>query len=131
MAPKKKPNATDVYVGLRIRARRIQLARSQGWLAEKLGLAFQQVQKYEKGTNRVGASRLQAIANALELQPSFFLDGGPSSGQHKSAAAASDALLFSQFTTLPYAVDLMGDYSALSNQQRDVVARVARALAGK
>ncbi|WP_370125218.1 helix-turn-helix domain-containing protein [Sinorhizobium fredii] len=71
---KKKPHPTDVEVGSRIRTRRRILNMSQTTLADKLGLTFQQVQKYEKGTNRVGASRLQAVADALEVPVSFFFD---------------------------------------------------------
>jgi transcriptional regulator with XRE-family HTH domain len=61
MMVKKSPNSTDVYVGNQIRTRRQQLAMSQEKLGDGLGLTFQQVQKYEKGTNRVGAGRLQAM----------------------------------------------------------------------
>ncbi|RVC59816.1 XRE family transcriptional regulator, partial [Mesorhizobium sp. M4B.F.Ca.ET.088.02.2.1] len=59
---KKKPNPIDIHVGSRIRLRRNMLGMSQEKLGENLGITFQQIQKYEKGTNRVGASRLQAIA---------------------------------------------------------------------
>lgn len=70
---KKKPHPTDVEVGSRIRMRRRILNMSQTTLADKLGLTFQQVQKYEKGTNRVGASRLQAVADALGCLSLFSL----------------------------------------------------------
>jgi transcriptional regulator with XRE-family HTH domain len=69
---KKKPNPTDIHVGSRIRMRRNMLGMSQEKLGENLGITFQQIQKYEKGTNRVGASRLQAIASILEVPVSFF-----------------------------------------------------------
>ena len=68
----KTPDAIDVYVGGRIRMRRIMLKMSQTKLGDELGITFQQVQKYEKGTNRVGASRLQKIATVLGVPPSFF-----------------------------------------------------------
>jgi transcriptional regulator with XRE-family HTH domain len=68
----KSPNPTDVYVGSRIRLRRNMLGMSQERLAAALGVTFQQVQKYEKGTNRVGASRLQAIGAALHVPVTFF-----------------------------------------------------------
>lgn len=71
---KKKPNPTDVHVGSRIRLRRNLLGMSQERLGEKLGITFQQIQKYEKGTNRVGASRLQAIATVLGVPVSFFFE---------------------------------------------------------
>lgn len=70
---KKKPNPIDVHVGSRIRLRRNMLGLSQEKLGENLGITFQQIQKYEKGTNRVGASRLQAISAILNVPVSFFL----------------------------------------------------------
>lgn len=70
---KKKPNPIDVHVGSRIRLRRNMLGLSQEKLGESLGITFQQIQKYEKGTNRVGASRLQAISSILNVPVSFFL----------------------------------------------------------
>jgi transcriptional regulator with XRE-family HTH domain len=66
------PHTIDVMVGKRIRLRRLQLTLSQTDLARKLGLTFQQVQKYEKGTNRVSCSRLYEIANILKVPVSFF-----------------------------------------------------------
>jgi transcriptional regulator with XRE-family HTH domain len=70
----KTPLSTDVRVGERLRLRRKQLGLSQQKLADQLGITFQQVQKYERGINRVGASRLQAIANALEVPIGYFFD---------------------------------------------------------
>lgn len=69
---KKMPNPIDVLVGFRIRMRRLLLGLSQERLADGLGITFQQVQKYEKGTNRVGASRLMDIAKILDVAPGFF-----------------------------------------------------------
>jgi transcriptional regulator with XRE-family HTH domain len=74
---KKKPNPIDVHVGSRIRLRRNMLGMSQEKLGESLGITFQQIQKYEKGTNRVGASRLQAIASILGVTVSFFFEDAP------------------------------------------------------
>jgi len=74
---KKKPNPIDVHVGGRIRLRRNMLGMSQERLGEHLGITFQQIQKYEKGTNRVGASRLQAISSILEVPPAFFFEDAP------------------------------------------------------
>jgi len=76
--PTKAPNPVDKYVGSRVRMRRIMLGMSQEKLGEALGLTFQQVQKYEKGTNRVGASRIQQIAEILQVPVSFLFEGGPS-----------------------------------------------------
>ena len=74
----KAPNPTDKHVGARVRMRRLMLGMSQQKLGDALGLTFQQVQKYEKGTNRIGASRLQHIAHILHVPESFFFDGAPS-----------------------------------------------------
>ena len=74
---KKKPNPIDIHVGSRIRLRRNMLGISQEKLGESLGITFQQIQKYEKGTNRVGASRLQAISSILGVPVSFFFDDAP------------------------------------------------------
>jgi len=70
----KTPNAIDTYVGMRMRRRRQLLGMSQERLAEQIGVTFQQVQKYEKGINRIGASRLQKIAEVLRTSPAFFFE---------------------------------------------------------
>jgi len=70
----KTPNAIDTYVGMRMRRRRLLLGMSQERLAEQIGVTFQQVQKYEKGINRIGASRLQKIAEVLRTSPAFFFE---------------------------------------------------------
>lgn len=83
---KKKPNPIDVHVGGRIRLRRNMIGMSQEKLGEHLGITFQQVQKYEKGTNRVGASRLQAIASFLEVPVAYFFEGAPGDGSPRGFA---------------------------------------------
>ena len=74
MASKGFPNPIDVHVGSRIRLRRTLLGISQEKLAEAVGLTFQQVQKYEKGANRVSSSRLVDLANALNVAIPYFFD---------------------------------------------------------
>jgi len=74
---KKAPNPVDQYVGSRVRMRRLMLGMSQERLGDALGLTFQQIQKYEKGANRIGASRLQQIAHILQVPVAFFFDGAP------------------------------------------------------
>lgn len=69
------PKPVDQHVGSRVRLRRQLLGMSQEALGERIGVSFQQVQKYERGTNRVGASRLVKIADALEVTPSYFFEG--------------------------------------------------------
>jgi transcriptional regulator with XRE-family HTH domain len=74
---KKAPNPIDKHVGSRVRMRRLVLGMTQEKLSDGLGLTFQQVQKYEKGTNRIGASRLQHIAHILQVPVPFFFEGVP------------------------------------------------------
>lgn len=83
---KKTPNPTDKHVGSRVRMRRMMLGMSQEKLGDALGLTFQQVQKYEKGTNRIGASRLQQISNILQVPVSFFFEGAPGEATITDAA---------------------------------------------
>jgi len=102
----KAPNPVDKYVGSRVRMRRIMLGMSQEKLGEALGLTFQQVQKYEKGTNRVGASRLQQISEILQVPVSFLFDGGP------SGAASADG--FSEGTSPAYVSDFLATSEGLA-----------------
>jgi transcriptional regulator with XRE-family HTH domain len=78
---KKAPNPIDKHVGSRVRMRRVLIGMSQEKLGEALGLTFQQVQKYEKGTNRIGASRLQQISRILGMPVEFFFEGSPAAEQ--------------------------------------------------
>jgi transcriptional regulator with XRE-family HTH domain len=82
--PRKTPDTRDVDVGRRVRALRLEKGMSQTDLGAELGITFQQIQKYEKGTNRIGAGRLQRIAEVLDVPVSvFFADGsgGPARGR--------------------------------------------------
>ncbi|MDN5929006.1 MAG: helix-turn-helix domain-containing protein [Hyphomicrobiales bacterium] len=103
---KKKPNPIDIHVGSRVRLRRNMLGMSQEKLGEKLGITFQQVQKYEKGTNRVGASRLQAIASTLDAPVSFFFEDAP--GQNPSQTGG-----FSEDSGASYVVDFISSSEGL------------------
>jgi len=100
---KKAPNPIDKHVGSRVRMRRMMLGMSQEKLGDALDLTFQQVQKYEKGTNRIGASRLQQISHILQVPVSFFFEGAPASagnllpgGEAPSPAFVSDFLASSE-----------------------------------
>ena len=86
----KAPNPTDKHVGTRIRMRRMMLSMSQTNLADAVGLTFQQIQKYEKGTNRVGASRLQQFAKILSVPISFFFEGAPTAQLAGVKASGND-----------------------------------------
>jgi transcriptional regulator with XRE-family HTH domain len=84
---KKAPNPIDKHVGSRVRMRRMMLSMSQEKLGGALGLTFQQVQKYEKGTNRIGASRLQQISQILQVPVAFFFEGAPTLQPQPDGAA--------------------------------------------
>jgi len=88
---KKVPNPIDRHVGSRVRMRRMMLGMSQEKLGDALGLTFQQVQKYEKGANRIGASRLQQISQILQVPVSFFFEGVPSPRSEPRAEGTGDA----------------------------------------
>jgi transcriptional regulator with XRE-family HTH domain len=79
------PTAVDTHVGQKIRARRIFLRMSQTDVADAVGITFQQIQKYERGANRVGASRLQQISDALGVSPFYFFEGAPNVGKKMPA----------------------------------------------
>ena len=99
MIAKKAPNPIDKHVGSRVRMRRMMLGMSQEKLGNSLGLTFQQVQKYEKGTNRIGASRLQQISQILEVPVSFFFEGAPTlaGGRAEGMAEAPSPAYVSEF----------------------------------
>jgi transcriptional regulator with XRE-family HTH domain len=111
MATVRGSGPVDKHVGERVRMRRIMCGMSQVELADKLNVSFQQVQKYEKGTNRIGASRLYHIAQILDVPPAFFFED--LSGPKTRAGAAG----------LPdYLVDVMG--TALGQRLVQALARV-------
>ena len=106
----------DVELGKRIRLRRVELGISQSDLAEKLGVSFQQVQKYEKGVNRVGASRLQQVATTLDVPVTFFFDGDGKSRE-------VDSLLFIDSA---FSLRLLRAYASVKSQavQRQFVSLI-------
>jgi transcriptional regulator with XRE-family HTH domain len=96
---KKAPNPIDKHVGSRVRMRRMMLSMSQEKLGGALSLTFQQVQKYEKGTNRIGASRLQQISQILQVPVAFFFEGAPTfhGGQDEVTGEAPSPTYVSDF----------------------------------
>ena len=117
------PTQTDVLVGSRVRVRRLELGLSQTALANELGVTFQQVQKYEKGTNRIGASRLHAMARVLGVPVTYFF---PADGPQGTAKPTEVLNLLS----IPGAVDLLRDYSAITDRlARKALVVMARTLA--
>jgi transcriptional regulator with XRE-family HTH domain len=100
MITKKTTNPIDKHVGSRVRMRRVLIGMSQERLGDALGLTFQQVQKYEKGINRIGASRLQQISNILGMPIEFFFDGAPS-GEARPVEG------FNEVSDTPYVADFL------------------------
>lgn len=123
-AKKKANNPVDTHVGSRVRMRRLMLGLSQEKLADGLGLTFQQVQKYEKGTNRIGASRLQQMSHILQVPVSFFFEG------LNGAEVPDIDNPMHKFSTDPIALDLVGLWSKLSPGMRRAVVAVATEAVG-
>ena len=108
----RRPNPIDTHVGSRVRLRRMILGMSQEKLAEKLGLTFQQVQKYEKGINRIGASRLFDLAQVLAVPVQFFYEDAPVGGTG-SPAANGGLAGFAEPATDNYIVDFLNTREGL------------------
>lgn len=113
---KKTPNPIDKHVGSRVRMRRMMLSMSQEKLGDALGLTFQQVQKYEKGTNRIGASRLQQIAHILQVPVSFFFEGAPHTpGDHAGMSEAPSPAYVSDFLATSDGLSLTKSFMKIKN----------------
>lgn len=126
MADQPNPHPTDLYVGTRIRLRRRTLKVSQEKLAERLGLTFQQIQKYERGANRVSASKLQEIACALETPVSYFFEGLPSAGA--GARGQGDTETLTRFLASSENLELVALLSKLTPRVLRHLLGIARAL---
>ena len=118
----KRPNATDVHVGDKVRMRRKMLGLSQGKLGERLGITFQQIQKYEKGTNRVGASRLQAMAQELDVPITYFFPD-PAAAQGTGPQQAGEDYIL-DFMSSSEGLELSRAFSRISD------AKVRRKIIG-
>ena len=112
----------DAHVGKRIRHRRWMVGMTQQQLADKVGIKFQQIQKYETGMNRVSASRLWDIAETLGVQIAFFFEGLSADSEVPHAAAPSDFLADKE------ALDLVRSYYAIPEAQRRRLFDLARVL---
>jgi transcriptional regulator with XRE-family HTH domain len=102
---KKAPGAVDRHVGGRVRMRRISQGLSQERLGEALGVTFQQIQKYEKGSNRISVSRMQQIAQVLGCTVNYFLEGAPREAGMVGFAESDQA---------PYSADLLSTPEGLA-----------------
>jgi transcriptional regulator with XRE-family HTH domain len=115
-AKKKAPNPTDKHVGSRVRMQRLMLGMSQQKLAAALGLTFQQIQKYEKGTNRISASRFHQIANILHVPVSFFFEGAPQpAGSPQRASAASSPEYVTEFLSTSVGIALASAFMRIKS----------------
>ena len=115
----------DVHVGKRVRHRRWMVGMTQQQLAERVGIKFQQIQKYETGMNRISASRLWDIANTLGVPVSFFFEGLEQEG--KAAAAPSEGMPLDLLADKE-ALELVRSYYAIPENQRRRLFDLARVL---
>lgn len=115
----------DVHVGKRVRHRRWMVGMTQQQLAEKVGIKFQQIQKYETGMNRVSASRLWDMAEALEVPVSFFFDG---IDDDAAAAGSETSAIPGDIMADKEALELVRSYYSIPENQRRRLFELARVL---
>ena len=123
----KVPNPIDKHVGSRVRMRRMMLAMSQGKLGDALGITFQQVQKYEKGTNRIGAGRLQEISHILQVPIAFFYESASDgSALNTSEQGARSQALIDDCISSPEGLKLVQSFTRIESAmvRRRIVALV-------
>jgi transcriptional regulator with XRE-family HTH domain len=106
---RKEPNPIDVHVGSRVRLRRLLVGMSQEKLGEQLGLTFQQVQKYEKGTNRIGASRLYEVSRILNVPVQYFYE----EMAEGDVPARNGEMAFAEGDGTPYVMDFVSSSEGL------------------
>jgi transcriptional regulator with XRE-family HTH domain len=131
---KKVPNPIDVHVGGRVRMRRMLIGMSQEKLGEQLGLTFQQVQKYEKGSNRISASRLYRMGEVLGVPVQFFYEELPEIKEGSAAgvtAGAGEAAIM-EFLASSEGLQLNKAFSAIADGQvRRKLVELVRVLSGQ
>jgi len=115
MAEKKTPNPIDIHVGSRVRLRRTMQGMSQEKLGDALGITFQQIQKYEKGSNRIGASRMQQISEALKVPVAFFFEDAPVPGAATGMAEAGATSYVVDFLGSPDGIQLNRAFVRITN----------------
>jgi transcriptional regulator with XRE-family HTH domain len=113
--PEKAPNPIDIHVGKRIRDRRKEVRVSQEKLADQLGLTFQQVQKYEKGANRVSASKLYEIARALHASIEYFFRGLADPSAQSSASQTDRDPFIHDFITTAEGRELANEFPKIND----------------
>src|SRR6516165_2888208 len=113
---KNVPSPTDQHIGSRVRMRRKMLAMSQEQLAEALGITYQQVQKNEKGANRIGASRLQQMSHILQVPVAFFFEGAPNAlAPHDSNESGLSMAEIDDFVSHQDGLRLIGAFMRIDN----------------
>lgn len=140
----RRPNPIDLHVGSRVRLQRMLLGMSQERLGERLGLTFQQIQKYEKGINRIGASRLFDLAQVLGVSVQFFYDDAPVAGHKVSNNGTSSITAIPGFAERPadnFVVDFLSSREGIELNKafvritdpkvRRSVVELVRSLAGE
>ena len=129
---KKAPSPVDKYVGSRIRMRRLMLGMSQEKLGDGLGLTMQQVQKYESGKNRIGASRLQHISHILQIPVPFFFEGAPQlPGQPEGVGEAPWPAYVSEFLATTEGLALTKAFMQVKGPRlRRRIVELVRVIAG-
>ncbi|WP_280523739.1 helix-turn-helix domain-containing protein [Rhizobium sullae] len=128
----KQPNAIDVEVGQRIRMHRLARGMSQSALAEKVNVTFQQVQKYEKGSNRVGASRLQGIADCLNVPVSFFFEAIPGAPETAKSGLVNGIDDLTGFVSTAEGLALNRAFLAVKNARiRQKIVSLVKSLASR
>jgi len=118
----------DVHVGKRIRHRRWMVGMTQQQLGEAVGIKFQQIQKYETGMNRVSASRLWDIADALDVPVSFFFEGYEEGSADTSASTGKSGTKSGDLLADKEALELVRSYYAIPENQRRKLFDLARVL---
>ena len=123
----KSPLPKDIQIGQRIRAQRLNSGMSQTDLADRLGVTFQQVQKYEKGVNRVGAGRLEQIAEAIGVTAAFFFDGAGDRVSKLDAEAIDSGI---GLLRRQGALRVLKAYDAMSPKQRQLFMAIGEIFSG-
>jgi transcriptional regulator with XRE-family HTH domain len=135
MSNERSSNAIDAYVGRRLKQRRDELGLSQEKLAQQLGISFQQVQKYERGFNRVGASRLFQIAEVMNVVTAYFFEGLETARggvAEENEIEGESPLSVAALLAAPGAMELLSEYAKIqSPQQRKKIVELVRIFANE
>ena len=131
IAEEKAPHPTDKHVGARVRMGRKMLAMSQKQLANALGITYQQLQRDEKGLNRIGASRLQQISHVLQLPVAFFFEDTPNASKNGSDESALSMAQIDEFVSDSHGLRLMKAFMRIDNAVlRRRIVRLVQKIAG-